>query len=337
MGRDEHQPLSEEEKDWEFPSGKELGALLRDKRKELGLTLAQVSERIKVRIYYLEALENEDWDHLPSPTFIKGFIRSYARILGLSEEGLIGLYQETAPRPQPMPQPLQGVSKRKRGPLYIFLIFAVLAGGFAVYNWKGHSPLIEGTNKQASIPPASERSTDTQTGQDIQLNRLESEKAPQDDVKQPPTPSAPDRKLPQEGLVSGSGGKGFTEKGQEAPLQGAEQDASIKVGSPPEPEKPLPDTVPAPEGDKPPLTLKAYVRERTWIRVMIDNERPKEYIFGPESTPEWRAHNGFELLIGNAGGIDLEFNGERMEDLGKQGQVIRLRLPSGYERKVSKD
>jgi len=233
-----------------------------------------------------------------------------------------------------MPKPLQGVSKRKKGPLYLFLVFVVLAGGFAVYSWKGHLPLIERTNKQGSTPAADERSTGTQRGQDI---RLESEKAPQDEVKQPSTPIPPDRKLPQEGLVSGSGGNGFTEKRQEEPPQGAEQDASLKVASPPEPEKPLPDTVPVPEGDKPPLTLKAYVRERTWIRVMIDDERPKEYIFGPESTPEWRAHNGFELLIGNAGGIDLEFNGKRMEDLGKQGQVIRLRLPSGYERKVSRD
>ena len=82
------------------------------------------------------------------------------------------------------------------------------------------------------------------------------------------------------------------------------------------------------------LVLKAIVKERTWIRVGIDNEKPKEYILSPENRPQWRAARVFELLIGNAGGIDLEFNGKKMEDLGKQGQVIRLRLPIEDERSI---
>ena len=101
MGSGEHHPLNEEGGEWEFPAGKELGALLRTRREELGLTFAQISERTKVRPRYLEALENEDWESLPSPTFIKGFIRSYARALDLSEESLLGLYQEVAPAYRP--------------------------------------------------------------------------------------------------------------------------------------------------------------------------------------------------------------------------------------------
>jgi len=91
------------------------------------------------------------------------------------------------------------------------------------------------------------------------------------------------------------------------------------------------------ETDGQTLVLKAIVKERTWIRVRIDNEKPKEYILGPESQPQWRAAKVFELLIGNAGGIDLEFNGKKMEDLGKQGQVIRLRLPMEYERSIAEN
>ncbi len=43
MGKDENYPLDKEASDWEFPSGKELGALLRNKREEMGLSYAQIS------------------------------------------------------------------------------------------------------------------------------------------------------------------------------------------------------------------------------------------------------------------------------------------------------
>ena len=104
-----------------------------------------------------------------------------------------------------------------------------------------------------------------------------------------------------------------------------------------EPEPTVSNTAQPTETDGGALVLKAIVKERTWVRVCIDNEKPKEYIFSPESLPQWRAKRGFEILIGNAGGIDLEFNGKKMENLGKQGQVIRLRLPMGFERSISEN
>ena len=79
------------------------------------------------------------------------------------------------------------------------------------------------------------------------------------------------------------------------------------------------------------LVLKAVIRERTWVRIFVDDRDPKEYIFQPGSEPEWTAKQGFELLVGNAGGIKLELNGKRIEDLGKRGEVVRLRLPKDNE------
>lgn len=306
---DEHQPLTDDGREWEFPSGKELGALLKAKRKERGLTYAQISERIRVSARHLEALENEDWDQLPSPAFVKGFIRSYARVLGLSEEGLIALYQESVPASQPMPKPLQAAPEKKRAFLYLVLVFAVLAGGFAAYEWIEHPALMEKATQQGPSLPAKERSEGTHRDAG---SRLEKEEAPPNEVNQSMDPLETGRELPREGPVSSS-----------------------ETASPLETETPARDVSPDSESDIPPLILKATIKERAWVRVTIDGERPKEYIFDPGSSPEWRAHKGFELLIGNAGGIDLEFNGKKMEDLGKRGQVIRLRLPTGDETSVT--
>jgi hypothetical protein len=79
-----------------------------------------------------------------------------------------------------------------------------------------------------------------------------------------------------------------------------------------------------------PLTLTARVRERTWIKIYVDDGDPKEYIFNPGNRHEWKARKGFDLIIGNADGIDLEFNGEKIENLGAPGQVVRLVFPQYY-------
>jgi cytoskeletal protein RodZ len=79
-----------------------------------------------------------------------------------------------------------------------------------------------------------------------------------------------------------------------------------------------------------PLTLTAHFRERTWIKIYVDDGDPKEYIFNPGNRHEWKARKGFDLIIGNADGIDLEFNGEKIENLGAPGQVVRLVFPQYY-------
>jgi hypothetical protein len=85
------------------------------------------------------------------------------------------------------------------------------------------------------------------------------------------------------------------------------------------------------------LLLKGHVTERTWMKVSVDGLKSKEYVFGPSDKPEWKAEKGFELLIGNAGGIVLEFNGKKMDNLGKQGQVVRIKLPEDEERNTVRD
>jgi hypothetical protein len=78
--------------------------------------------------------------------------------------------------------------------------------------------------------------------------------------------------------------------------------------------------------------LKAEISERSWIRIFVDDEPPKEYIFPPGSKAQWKAKKGFELVIGNAGGVSLQFNERLMANLGDSGRVVRLNLPEEYKR-----
>jgi transcriptional regulator with XRE-family HTH domain len=66
-----------------------VGAALKAAREQRRLTLAQVSESTKVRIHYLQALENDDISAMPSAAQARGFLRLYVDFLGLDLERLI--------------------------------------------------------------------------------------------------------------------------------------------------------------------------------------------------------------------------------------------------------
>ena len=79
-----------------------VGRTLRRARKALGWGIEEVASRIHVRPAYLRALEEERWDDLPSPAHVKGFLRLYARELGLDPEALVrALEGEGAPVSSP--------------------------------------------------------------------------------------------------------------------------------------------------------------------------------------------------------------------------------------------
>jgi cytoskeleton protein RodZ len=325
--------LNDDPGEWEFPSGRDLGALLRSRREEVGLTYAEISEQIKVKAGYLEALENEDWDALPSPAFIKGFLRSYGRRLGLSEDSLVALYQENAPPPQPLPRPIQAPDRESRLSLYLVLVFVLLAVGAAGYYWI--APLVMGptpTEKEAVRP--AEEEPDTRPAAAREEQRPDVKERPPEGKPQPSDALDHAPVTAQDGPIQAPEAPGSDTKPDQV-LQGHEETIPPPEINGETASAPAPDAVQAPGSEGLPLVLKADVRERTWVRVTVDDQRPKEYTFEPESSPEWRAREGFELVIGNAGSISLEFNGERLEDLGRPGQVIKLRLPGDEERSVS--
>jgi len=65
----------------------------------------------------------------------------------------------------------------------------------------------------------------------------------------------------------------------------------------------------------------------TWIKVIVDNKEPREYNLISGEKLELEASAGFNLLIGNAGGLELKLNGEPIAISGKAGEIINIQLP----------
>lgn len=71
----------------------EIGDQLRETRMRNRIDITEVEAATKIRAKYLRALENEEWDLLPGPTFVKTFLRTYADYLGLDARSLVEEYR----------------------------------------------------------------------------------------------------------------------------------------------------------------------------------------------------------------------------------------------------
>ncbi len=79
--------------------GPGIGATLKDARRRLGMDIKEAEERTKIRTRYLRALEAEDWEVLPAPAYVRGFLRTYGQILGLDGEALADRYRRSWEEP----------------------------------------------------------------------------------------------------------------------------------------------------------------------------------------------------------------------------------------------
>ena len=75
-----------------------LGERFRAAREARGLSLSDVSEQIRIRSVYLAAIEEENWGSIGAPVYIRGFLRTYARFLGLDPEEVVAFFNG-APQP----------------------------------------------------------------------------------------------------------------------------------------------------------------------------------------------------------------------------------------------
>jgi cytoskeleton protein RodZ len=80
----------------------EIGETLREARMRRRIDMAEVETATKIRAKYLRALESEEWELLPGPTFVKTFLRTYAEYLELDARLLVEEYKQRFERPAGM-------------------------------------------------------------------------------------------------------------------------------------------------------------------------------------------------------------------------------------------
>ena len=281
-----------------------LGSLLRTSREERQIDLDAVVEATKVRRHYLEALENEEWEKLPSQVFVKGFLRSYAKFLGLDTEMVLDYYQKAAPRERYQPHALQSIGTRStmwRRTITISLLVLALIGVIIYLRGNGISVIGQAfryldtqsvtEQKEVKIEREDVNIHDEETTEAVLEGQAEIEDEQGEEIA-----SVTEGESAQDAVVAPKEGPVAKEADEEQPLS-------------------------------PRFVLTATVIARTWLSIAVDDEPVKEYLFQPGETFRWTAEEGFDMVVGNAGGIKFSVNGSPIGDLGPEGKVVRLKLP----------
>ncbi len=148
----------------------DIGTTLREARIRARIDISEVEARTKIRAKYLRAIENEEWDLLPGPVYVKSFLRTYGDFLGLDSRLLVDEYKRRYERPADSDMrpiaPLGRERERKRrrprlGPVaLVVLVLAVVAAAlFVVGSLNPSSP----SSTSSSTVTTSARNTTSST------------------------------------------------------------------------------------------------------------------------------------------------------------------------------
>ena len=335
----------------------EFGTRLREARESQQLTLAQVEEITRIRRVFLEALEEERFADLPGDVYARGFVRTYAKLLGLDSEELLNVYKaavgsSSVSIPQVLDEPLlprSAVNVRAGAFLGLMILVVLTMAAWYAYNrfylgidpWpvKVASATMTATSTQAVItqPPTHVVETDTPTRVTATATppRVTRTVTVSPTVAEPTsseqeTPVQPTNTVPtvQEATATST----MTTKAPETqtptltPMP-SPTSTLTETSSPTASPTPSPTEV---QG----IRVEAEVLAKTYVEVTSDGETVLARTLEKGEDQVWTAERELSILIGNAAGLTLTVNGVEIDPLGEEGEVTRVNytldnLPEG--------
>src|SRR5215470_15988249 len=285
-----------------------LGQYLSGLRKARGYSIDEMARVTRVAPRYLEALEHDDLTGLPAPVFTKGYIRAYCQALGVQADEALGRYVEHTPFAVPAATSTAAArasdGKRPHGTLLIS--FALLLGfGLALFTVARYlqAGRPEAGGRQAALPSATETPAPSPPPPAVAPPRIRDKTTESPVVvPPPPAPAAPVAVVPSPPAVAPT----------PAPAPPPSPAAAVATPAPP---LRLGSVVS-------PYRLVARTSEPTWLRVRTEDGRTSEEVIPPGEVREWVSNHPFVLTVGNAAGVTLELNGQKLPPLGNRGAVI---------------
>ena len=127
-----------------------LGDEFRAAREARHLSLSDVSEQIHIRSVYLQSIEDEDWSAIAAPVYVRGFLRTYARFLGLDPEASVEAYNEAIDQADRVASgPLRVTPNSRNGPSLWLIVAALAAVILVVFVGYSYYKLQTGTGDTA--------------------------------------------------------------------------------------------------------------------------------------------------------------------------------------------
>ncbi len=236
-----------------------FGRYLQAIRQKKKISLEKVSAETRIGLANLLMIEQEDLEGLPAEVFVKGFLRSFAKVVGADGDEAVRRYESRLNVVQKITVSEDAIGKSASRMWWKLLISIALLAGIMVVSILGvaffHSQPDE------AMPPEQKATAPLSQPADAQKNPA----------------------------VDSAAGTARS------------------------------------EGDK--LLLKISVLEDTWLKVIIDEKDSTEYTLIIGDKLELEATSGYNLLIGNSGGLEITLNDNPVPLPGKSGEVVTINLP----------
>jgi cytoskeleton protein RodZ len=288
-----------------------FGARLRRERERLGITLDEITSSTKIGTRMLRALEEEHFEQLPGGIFNKGFVRAYARHLGLDEDQAVADYLTASGEAQPpkTPEDLQPIQLAEvrgeaesggiaRIPWGVFAVaLLIVALGFALWGFYSRATgkhVATAATAPGSATHASAQEPDAASSRvpstATEPAQLPPAAAPALSVDERP---ANQQSVNQPSAIPAAGGT-LTPTADQSHTSVASSGAFL-------------------------VLIKA--REDSWISITADGKQIMHDTLIAPAEKSVEAQKEIVIRAGNVGALDFVFNGHRLPSQGDYGEV----------------
>lgn len=286
------------------PPSESIVALLRARRESMGLSTADLAKTLRIRQIYIDALEEGRTELLPGSAYAFGFVRTYARFVGMDGERAVQQFKDEAkhiPAQTPLVLPKALTESRTPGFAALLVGALLLAAAYGAWTVWGD---------RVAPPPAPT-------------------------IAPPPPLAAPVPPPPEPPPVAAAPSPDVLPM----PVPAPETTAAVPMAAPPAPIAPpvalstpavpvVPTAagVPGPEAAAVPLGPQYVVRagQASWVEIRAgDGKVLVSRVLAPGESVSVPVDPRARMVTGNAGGVTIEAEGRVSEPLGRIGQVIR--------------
>jgi cytoskeleton protein RodZ len=302
-----------------------IGDFFKQVRETKGLTVEEVASKTRIRTDFVKALEEGNFAKLPDQVFARGFVRSYARSLGLDEEDAIhrfiqsagAFYEKQDERERLKVRQAEEERKRQANRKAVAVAIGIAILTLVILLSREQSSLLVRRTQTEPPSTAAKRVTPPEPGKPEVPVRTEPEGLAGHARTKAPEPPAPPQPTTRNDATAARGASGPA-------VAPAQPQAAAPAHPPVSTEGPLtPLSLEAATHTEEPLVLDLEATELSWVVIQVDGGSPQEALLRPGEKAKWKGQDQFMLTLGNAGGVKAELNGKPQKPFGPSGKVAR--------------